>query len=92
MSRAIHVASAATDAQAHTGAATLVGVSVVGGAAAATAYLRDGTSAAGPIVAAVRVAANGSSEHVQVPAVDVSTGIFVDRDGTNALELVVYVL
>jgi hypothetical protein len=91
MSRAIPVASGSADAQAFTGAATLVGATLLVGATATTVYLRDGTTAAGAIVAALKAPAN-STVHVQVPACDVATGLFVDRDGTNSTELVLYVL
>jgi len=93
MSRPIAVASAATDVQAHTGAATLVGLTVresAGTPAVASLVLRDGTTATDPIVAVVELAAN-ESKAVPLPAVNIATGIFVDREA-GTTELVLYVL
>lgn len=90
MPRAVPVASAATDVQALTGGATLVAMTVTA-SVATVVYVRDGTSAAAPIVATARLGAAGTV-HVPVPATDIGTGLFVDRDGTNAAELVLYVM
>lgn len=92
MSRAVHVASGTGDAQAvPAGGQTLVGFTVTSAAAGAVVYLRDGTTATDPVIASARVGAAGTV-HVQVPAVNTSAGIFVDRDGTNAAELIIYLL
>lgn len=88
MSRAVPVASGTADVQGYTGATTLMGATVIA-AAATLVYLRNGTSAAGPIVAAVRLAAAGTA-HVSLPSVDCPDGIFVDRDAV-ASEVVLYV-
>lgn len=90
MSRAIPVASAATDAQAFTGAATLMGFAATG-ATASVVRLRDGTTGTDPVRAVIGIPANGTAA-APLPAVEFATGIFVDRDGTNASELVLYVL
>lgn len=93
MSRSIHIASAATDAQAVTGPATLVGLSVresAGTPAAASLVLRDGTSTAGEIVAVVELAAN-ESKVLLLPAVRIVDGIFVDREAGSS-ELIVYII
>lgn len=90
MVRAVPVASAATDVQAVGGACTLVGLAATG-AAASVVRLRDGTTGSDPIKAIIGVPANGTASE-RLPAVEFSTGIFVDRDGTNAVELVLYVL
>ncbi|WP_116051684.1 hypothetical protein [Amycolatopsis palatopharyngis] len=93
MPRPIHVASAATDDQALTGAATLVGLTVresAGTAAVASVVLRDGTAATDPVIAVVELAAN-ESKVITLPAVAITTGVFVDREAGSS-ELVLYVL
>lgn len=87
MSRAVPVASGTADVQGYTGATTVMAFSVTA-AAATIVSLRDGTSAAGPVIATVRLAGAGT-QHVILPAVEVATGIFVDRDAV-ASELVLY--
>jgi len=92
MARAVPVAAGATDVQALTGTATVVGFALrETGTAAGGVQLRDGTSAAGPVIAVGGVATSGSV-YIPVPAVDVTTGVFVDRSGTGVTELVLYVL
>lgn len=92
MPRAIPVAAAATAAQGFTGPAVLVGYAVrETGTAAGTVQLRDGTSAAGALVACATVP-QGTSFYAQVPAVDIASGVFVDRTGTGVTEVVLYVL
>ncbi|MGC9544020.1 hypothetical protein [Streptomyces sp. UG1] len=89
MSRAISVASAATDAQAYTGAATLMGF-VATGSTTSVVRLRDGTTATDPVKAVIGIPADGTAA-AELPAAEFATGIFVDRDGTNASELVLYI-
>lgn len=95
MSRAITTATGTTDVQVHTGAATIVGVSVLAtSATAAHIRLHDGTSTAGQTIVAAGAAGN-SAVYLPVPAVDVTTGIFLDRalaSGAGAAEVTVYVL
>jgi hypothetical protein len=90
MSRAFPVASAATDVQGVTGACTLVGFAAAAGAAATVVRLRDGIDSSGAIKAVIGLAANGTAAGL-LPAVDFATGVFVDRDGTNSAELVLYI-
>jgi hypothetical protein len=90
MARAFAVASAATDVQGVTGACTLVGFMAAAGAAATVVRLRDGTTASDPVKAVIGLAANGTAAGT-LPAVDFTTGVFVDRDGTNSAELVLYI-
>lgn len=89
MARAIAVASGTTDVQGITGSATLVGFSVRA-AGAATVTFRNGTTATDPIVGYYDAGAAGSVV-TQVPAVDCPNGVFVDRGGASATELVIYV-
>lgn len=92
MPRAVHVATGTADAQAVGGAATLLGYSVRESAvvaAFATIILRNGTTATAPVVAVVELAAD-KSESAQLPAVDCSGGLFVDRVAGET-ELVLYV-
>lgn len=92
MARAVPVAASAADAQALTGAATVVGFAIrETGTAAGVVQLRDGTSTAGPVIATGGVPISGTA-YIPVPAVDVATGVFVDRTGTGVTELVLYVL
>ncbi|MGW9024785.1 hypothetical protein ACWGQ5_11220 [Streptomyces sp. NPDC055722] len=92
MSRVIRVASGTANAQAQTGTTQLHGFSVrenAGTPAVATLVLHDGTTAADPIIAAIKLAAS-ESKHVHLPAIEVSTGIFVERvAGTSELQLYV---
>lgn len=90
MSRAFPIASAATDVQGVSGACTLVGFCAAAGAAATTVRLRDGTTATDPVRAVIGLAANGTAAGL-LPSVEFATGIFVDRDGTNSAELVLYI-
>lgn len=90
MARAIPVASAAADVQAVTGGCTLAGFCAAAGAAATVVRLRDGTDSSGAVKAVIGLAANGTAAGT-LPAVDFATGIFVDRDGTNSAELVLYI-
>jgi hypothetical protein len=89
MARAIPVASAATDVQAVTGTVSLVGFCAAAGAAATVVRLRDGTDSSGTVKAVIGLAANGTAAGT-LPAVDFTAGVFVDRDGTNSAELVLY--
>jgi hypothetical protein len=92
MARAIPLATGTGDVQASTGACTLVGFSAreTVGSASADVTLRDGTDTSGTVKAILRLAANGS-QAAQIPPVDFSTGVFVDRSGTGSSELVLYV-
>lgn len=93
MSRAVPVAASAADAQAFTGACTLVGYSLreTGAVNPGTVVLRDGTLATDPIRVTDRVTA-GTAKAQMLPAVEFATGIFVDRSETGTTELVLYVL
>lgn len=91
MSRSISLAAGAGDVQATTGNVTLVGFSVrESTASAATLVLRDGTTTGDPIKVTIGLAA-GAGQVTALPAVDFSTGIFVDRT-TGTTELVLYIL
>lgn len=89
MARAVPVASAATDVQAVTGSVSLLGFCAAAGSAATVVRLRDGTTASDPVKAVIGLAANGTAAGL-LPSVDFATGVFVDRDGTNSAELVLY--
>ncbi|MCI3277521.1 hypothetical protein [Streptomyces cylindrosporus] len=93
MARAIPLATGTADAQAVTGACTLVGFSAreTGGTNSADVTFRDGTDASGAIKAIARLVANGSQAG-PLPPVDFATGIFIDRSGTGSSELVLYLL
>lgn len=87
------VASGTADAQAVTGAATLVGCSVretATVAAAAALVLRDGTAATDPARVFIELAAN-ESKQLALPNVEFTNGIFVDRE-SGTTELVLYYL
>lgn len=92
MARAVTLAASSSDAQAVTGATQLHGFSVreTGGTNPGTIQLRDGTDATGQIKATIHLAANGHQTST-VPAVEFTTGIFVDRSGTGTTEIVLYV-
>lgn len=92
MARSIAVASGTGDVQAVTGSCTLLGVCVrenAGAPAAAGVVLRDGTSAAGAVVVPVKLAA-GATWFGPLPAIEFTTGIFVDRESGTS-EVVLYV-
>lgn len=89
MSRAIAVASGTGNTQAvPAGSNTVVGLTVSAGAAA-TIRLRHGTLVTDPVIAVAQLAGAGTV-HIQVPAVNVTDGVFVERSA--AAEAVVYVL
>lgn len=89
MAFCVVVAAGSADAQAVTGTAELVGYSIRETAGAvASLTLRDGTSVAGLSRTFVSLAANGV-ETKFLPAVQFSSGIFVDRTG-GSTELVLY--
>lgn len=94
MSRAIPVASGTADAQAFTGAATLVGLVAretdAVTPAVASLVIRDGTAATDPIVAVVKLRAS-EGQMINLPAVSIADGIFVDRSAGTS-ELVLYIL
>lgn len=93
MARAVVVASGTADAQAFTGACTLVGYSVresAGIAAVATVVLRDGTAATDPLRVLIELPAD-RSETTKTPAIDFANGVFVDRVAGET-ELVLYLL
>lgn len=91
MARAIVVASGTGDVQVvPAGGSTVVGFTVAA-TAAALVFLRNGTTTGDPAVAVVRCPA-GATVHVALPAVDCPAGVFLDRDGTNAADVAVYVL
>lgn len=91
MAKAFAVASGTVDAQAVTGSCTLLGICVRENAAtpaAAGVILRDGTSVAGPVMVPIKLAASGTVAG-PLPAVEFTTGVFVDRE-TGTTELVLY--
>lgn len=92
MAAYIAVATGTGNVQAFTGATELHGFSVHENAvtpAPASLLIKDGTSAAGPIVAMVVLAAS-ESKTVRLPSIDVGTGLFVERTGGES-ELTLYV-
>jgi len=89
MARAIPVASGTANVQALTGAGTLTGA-VATGASASTVRLRSGTTVTDPVVAILGIPAGGTVSAV-LPAVDFSAGVFVERVGAVASELVLYI-
>jgi len=92
MANAIAIATGTGDTQGATGPATLVGYSIresSGTPAVATVLLRNGTSAAGPVVAIIELVANASAS-ATLPAIDCPAGVFVDR-AAGETELVLYV-
>lgn len=93
MARAIHVPSGTGDVQVvPAGGSTVVGFTLTAGTGTGAAvYLRNGTSDADPIVAIARLGGAGTV-HVSVPSLDCPDGVFLDRDGANAAEAIVYVL
>lgn len=89
MSRAVHVASADTEvAVVGAGSNTVVGLTVAAGVAT-TVRLRHGDDVADPVIAVAQLGGAGAV-HVQVPAVNVTDGVFLER--TAAAEVVVYFL
>lgn len=88
MSKAIPVALSGSDAQGYTGAGSLVGFTCRS-TGVQTVQLRDGTSAAGPLLAVAEFAAAGTVV-ASLPSVDFTTGVFVDRTGAGTTELVLY--
>lgn len=92
MSRAVPVAAGATDVQGYTGSGCLVGVAIrETGTAIGHVQFRDGTSAAGAVVAVASCAQNGAV-YMPVPAVNFETGIYLDKTGTGVTEVVLYLL
>jgi pyrimidine deaminase RibD-like protein len=93
MARPLPAASDSVGAQLVTGAGALVGLSCrenAGTPAAAVLFLRDGTSSAGKELAVVTLS-GGGSQTIQLPAVQFTTGLYLDRvSGTT--EAVIYVL
>ncbi|WP_304455978.1 hypothetical protein [Nocardiopsis sp. YSL2] len=90
MARPVHVASGTGGVQAATGAGTLVAFTATG-SAASVVRLHDGTDNTGPVVAVIGVPA-GNTAADRLAAVDFTTGVFIDRDVTNASEFVLYLL
>jgi hypothetical protein len=89
MARAVHVASADTEVAAvGAGSNTVVGFTVAAGAATVV-RLRHGDDVADPVIAVAQLGGAGSV-HVQIPAVNVDQGVFVER--TVAAEVVLYLL
>lgn len=86
----VEIASAATDVQGTSEPTVLYGFAY-DAAAATTIYLRNGTTATDPIVAAVTTAgAEAGVVTLPTGGVQCRAGVFVDRDGTNAAAITLF--
>jgi hypothetical protein len=91
LSRPVFVTASASDALAFTGPGTLAGFCLreTGATNPATIQIRDGTTVAGPVIASDRALA-GTGRAQVLPAVEFSTGLFIDRSETGTSEVVLY--